>query len=236
MTRKPTSGASAVAATPPKYPRGSQDKITSVVKPASMKPLPPERPGADNDLKDLLEGAALKAMKEAGTLLYALGARWGPEKNRPDQYFRFAPGNGVHDIHMNQGSAGAYRKDNGVYQDGALFLEFPGGRWRGIFLAFPLYLHWDGGSAGSVALSWPDVSPASEAFALANTDSGLSIDMIASAMPAGVRAPMSSPTGPNRRPASRRASSPSSASSRARRSSNACGSTIRGRVRAARCR
>lgn len=47
------------------------------------------------------------------------------------------PGNGVHDIHMNQGNVGPYVNDDGVYQDGALLLHFPlQKQWVGIFLKF----------------------------------------------------------------------------------------------------
>lgn len=109
---------------------------SGIVKTASMKPVPPDAPGADNDLKDLLETAVVKAMKEEGSLIYAFGAKWGPEKGLPDKYFKFSPGNGIHDIHMNQGNAGKYRQDNGTYQDGALVLAYPGGKWRAFFFAF----------------------------------------------------------------------------------------------------
>ena len=44
---------------------------------------------------------------------------------------------------MNQGNVGQFQRDNGVWQDGALLLHFPGApgtgavpRWVGIFLAF----------------------------------------------------------------------------------------------------
>ena len=109
---------------------------SGIVKTASMKPVPPDVPGADNDLKDLLETAVIKAMKEEGSLIYAFGAKWGPEKGTPDKYFKFSPGNGIHDIHMNQGNAGKYKKDNGTYQDGALVMAYPGGKWRAFFFAF----------------------------------------------------------------------------------------------------
>ena len=109
---------------------------SGIVKTASMKPVPPDVPGADNDLKDLLETAVIKAMKEEGSLIYAFGAKWGPEKGMPDKYFKFSPGNGIHDIHMNQGNAGKYRQDNGTYQDGALIIAYPGGKWRAFFFAF----------------------------------------------------------------------------------------------------
>jgi len=58
-----------------------------------MKPVPPDAPGVDNDLKDKLEDAILKALSEPGSVVYAFGERWGPEANRRDQYFKFTPGN-----------------------------------------------------------------------------------------------------------------------------------------------
>jgi uncharacterized protein YukJ len=107
-----------------------------LVNPKSMKPVPPDAPGVDNDLKDLLEAAVVKAMKEAGSVIYAFGAKWGLEKHTADKYFRFLPGNGIHDIHMNQGNSGKYKKDNGIYQDGALIIEYPDRKWRTFFFAF----------------------------------------------------------------------------------------------------
>ncbi|KAK4658321.1 hypothetical protein QC762_100090 [Podospora pseudocomata] len=43
---------------------------------------------------------------------------------------------GIHDIHMNQGNSGQWKKDNGIFQDGGIILAFPDGHWEGIFLAF----------------------------------------------------------------------------------------------------
>jgi uncharacterized protein YukJ len=41
------------------------------------------------------------------------------------------------DIHMNQGNAAEFRKDNGVWQDGGLLLHLPSeNRWVAVFLAF----------------------------------------------------------------------------------------------------
>jgi hypothetical protein len=94
-----------------------------------FKPLPPDQPGEDNDLKDKVDAAVVR--------VYALGERWGPEKNKPDQYFRFKPGNGIHDIHMNQGNVEAkYKKFNGVFQDGGLIFQYPGDKWPAIYIAF----------------------------------------------------------------------------------------------------
>ena len=114
----------------------AQDYVRGgIVKTNNMKPVPPDAPGADNDLKDKLEDAVLKALGEQGSVMYAFGERWGPETKR-DQYFKFTPGNGIHDIHMNQGNSGKWKGDNGVYQDGAIFIEYPGDKWRVFFFAF----------------------------------------------------------------------------------------------------
>jgi hypothetical protein len=51
--------------------------------------------------------------------------------------FGFLPGNGVHDIHMNQGNSRRFSGDDGVWQDGGILIHFPAqSRWVGIFLAF----------------------------------------------------------------------------------------------------
>ena len=105
-------------------------------KPTAMKKVPPDAPGVDNDLKDKVEDAVVKAVKQKGTLLYAFGEKWGPEKETKDKYFKFLPGNGIHDIHMNQGNSGKYRVDNGVYQDGGLVFQYPDGKWTAFFFAF----------------------------------------------------------------------------------------------------
>lgn len=114
----------------------AQDYVRGgIVKPNTMTPVPPDAPGVDNDLKDKLESAAVKAMAQAGTVIYAFGDKWGPEK-KADQYFKFKPGNGIHDIHMNQGNSGQYKSDNGVFQDGAIYIEYPGDKWSAFFFAF----------------------------------------------------------------------------------------------------
>lgn len=102
-----------------------------------MRPLPPSVPGPDNDLADRLEHFARRARTEEGAEVYVFGERWGPETGTRDKVFGFSPGNGVHDIHMNQGNVGRFTKDDGVWQDGALVLHFPATRqWVGVFLAF----------------------------------------------------------------------------------------------------
>ena len=54
-----------------------------------------------------------------------------------DKYFGFLPGNGIHDIHMNQGNVGQFMQDDGVYQDGGLLIHFPDQQeWVAAFLKF----------------------------------------------------------------------------------------------------
>ena len=61
----------------------------------------------------------------------------GPEPQTKDKYFGFLPGNGIHDIHMNQGNTGRFVDDDGVYQDGGLLVQFADQHeWVAIFLKF----------------------------------------------------------------------------------------------------
>ncbi len=103
----------------------------------SMRPLPATAPGPDNDLADKLHHFVDRAQADPSARLYAFGERWGPEQGTPDTIFGFSPGNGVHDIHMNQGNSGRFTRDDGVWQDGGLLLHFPGTQqWVAVFLAF----------------------------------------------------------------------------------------------------
>ncbi|MFJ3801298.1 DUF2278 family protein [Streptomyces sp. NPDC090088] len=115
--------------------------------PAKMRVLPADRPGPDNDLADLLDHYVRRAVEDPRARLYLFGERWGPETGVKDKVFGFLPGNGVHDIHMNQGNSGRFAGDDGVWQDGGLLVRLPGGdidggdgqgqeRWVGVFLAF----------------------------------------------------------------------------------------------------
>ena len=104
---------------------------------ADMRPIPINQPGADNDLNEKLDFYVQQAISDADAEVYAFGAKWGPENNVVDKYFGFLPGNGIHDIHMNQGNSGRFADDNGVYQDGGLFIHLPSrNRWVAFFIAF----------------------------------------------------------------------------------------------------
>ncbi|MBD8892013.1 YukJ family protein [Roseibium litorale] len=103
-----------------------------------MQVAPCQRSGPGNDLRDVLESLTRQAIDEDHHLtFYAFGESWGPERGKPDLYFGFSPGNGLHNIHMNQGSTGKHLKDNGPNQDGGLLIHSEEtGKWTGIFLAF----------------------------------------------------------------------------------------------------
>ena len=94
-------------------------------------------PGPDNDLNEKINRIVQRAMADADAEIFAFGERWGPEPERQDKYFGFLPGNGIHDIHMNQGNVGRFVRDDGVWQDGGLVFRFPHqGTWSAIFLKF----------------------------------------------------------------------------------------------------
>ncbi|HET9871800.1 MAG TPA: DUF2278 family protein [Propionibacteriaceae bacterium] len=105
--------------------------------PSAMRLLPPDVVGPDNDLADLLDHYLQRAKDNPLIPTYVFGERWGPEENVPDKIFGFSPGNGVHDVHMNQGNSARFRSDDGVWQDGGILLHLTDeSRWVGVFLAF----------------------------------------------------------------------------------------------------
>jgi uncharacterized protein YukJ len=102
-----------------------------------MRPLPFSVPGFDNDLNEKIDRVMQRAVGDERALVYAFGERWGPEAAKKDKYFGFLPGNGIHDIHMNQGNAAQFVGDDGVYQDGGLLVQFPDQQeWVAVFLKF----------------------------------------------------------------------------------------------------
>ena len=125
---------------------------------AAMRPVPSTAPGPDNDLADLLDHFVERAMADPAARLYAFGQRWGPEAGTPDKIFGFSPGNGVHDIHMNQGNSGRFTADDGVWQDGGLLLHFPAqDQWVAVFLAFQSQAwHTDDRTGHALELPGPD--------------------------------------------------------------------------------
>ena len=124
LAQKPVSGAL-------DYIRGNLFDRTN------MRPLPFSVPGFDNDLNEKLDRLMQRAVADEDALVCAFGERWGPEPATKDKYFGFLPGNGIHDIHMNQGNSGQFVGDDGVYQDGGVLVHFPDQHeWVAVFLKF----------------------------------------------------------------------------------------------------
>jgi uncharacterized protein YukJ len=128
----------------------------------AMKPMPATSPGPDNDLADLLAHFVNRAAADPEARVYAFGERWGPEAGVPDKIFGFEPGNGVHDIHMNQGNSIEFESDDGVWQDGGLLLHFPGAeQWVAIFLAFQSQA-WHTDDLTGHLIKGPDLGPGND--------------------------------------------------------------------------
>ncbi|KAF2472774.1 uncharacterized protein BDR25DRAFT_324103 [Lindgomyces ingoldianus] len=83
--------------------------------------LPHDIPGANNDILDVLKPILDRSIKDDATI-YLYGSH-------------FNDGKGIHNVHMNQGSPRRWSRDNGVYHDGALLIQF-NDHWEGIFIAF----------------------------------------------------------------------------------------------------
>jgi uncharacterized protein YukJ len=102
-----------------------------------MRRIPANRPGLRNDLVDELDFYVERSRTDPSSRLHAFGTRWGPERDKQDHVFGFSPGNGIHDVHMNQGNRDEHWHDNGIWSDGGLIIHEPRhDRWSAIFLAF----------------------------------------------------------------------------------------------------
>ena len=116
--------------------------------PRQMRHIPASLPGAHNDLSDELLSRVTRAINDPDARVYAWGTRWGPEHNSIDHIFHFTPGNGIHDIHMNQGNMDEHRHDNGSWADGGImFSTNDGAQWCAVFLAFQTQ-SWETDDAG----------------------------------------------------------------------------------------
>jgi uncharacterized protein YukJ len=131
--------------------------------PSNMRPLPPDAAGPDNDLPDLLEHYVQRAIADPAARLHVFGQRWGPEAGKEDKAFGFLPGNGVHDVHMNQGNSGQFVRDDGVWQDGGILFHFPvETRWVAVFLAFQSQAWHTDDATGHTIGEAPPVPPQAE--------------------------------------------------------------------------
>ncbi len=116
---------------------GGLDFIRGNLFPAtSMRALPPDVEGPDNDLADLLDHYVLRAIESPDARMHIFGEPWS-QPGLPDPIFGFVPGAGVHDVHMNQGNSADFVDSDGPWQDGGLIIRLPEpDRWIAVFLAF----------------------------------------------------------------------------------------------------
>ena len=110
---------------------------SNIVDPSQMQPVKFSDIGSETQLNDLLDQRVQQVIADVDARVYAFGDRWGPENGVPDQYFNFEPGNGIHNIHMNQGNDPRHPNEDGVWQDGALLLYLAAkNQWMAVFLKF----------------------------------------------------------------------------------------------------
>jgi uncharacterized protein YukJ len=98
----------------------------------SMSLLPKTVPAGHrrNDLHNEVVDLLNRAVQDPDGTMYIFGDAFADGGDTPT---------GIHDIHMNQGNPiGSHDQDNGVWQDGALFVNLPGqdDAWLAIFVAF----------------------------------------------------------------------------------------------------
>ncbi|HEY2158874.1 MAG TPA: DUF2278 family protein [Isosphaeraceae bacterium] len=116
----------------------------------AMSPLPLYNPGSARHgggtyaIMDLVG----KAVGNTGITAYCFGHRYDPSR-KPDPTWGFAPDDGVHNIHMNQGNApNNHGNENGRHQDGALWLhDEASDSWSAVYVAFQTQ-SWDNGPDG----------------------------------------------------------------------------------------
>jgi uncharacterized protein YukJ len=110
---------------------------SNIVDAAQMQPLHFTDIGSETQLNDLVDTHVQEAISDPDARVYAFGSRWGPENGKPDENFGFEPGDGIHNIHMNQGNSGSLAHEDGVWQDGALLIYIPSkNNWSAVFLKF----------------------------------------------------------------------------------------------------
>ena len=99
--------------------------------------LPHDIPGRENDLLDLIMPVLQRAVS-VNAKLFLFGEPYDDDL-------------GIHNIHMNQGSAGRFARYNGVWQDGAVIIQDPNlNHHIALFLAFgsqAIHTDEDGGDA-----------------------------------------------------------------------------------------
>jgi uncharacterized protein YukJ len=90
----------------------------------------------EDTLQATLDRTIQRAIADPAAVVCAFGSHWY-EPDKPDEIFGFTPGNGIHDIHLNQGNDARFSHEDGTWQDGALLIYQPAtAQWSAIFLMF----------------------------------------------------------------------------------------------------
>jgi uncharacterized protein YukJ len=105
---------------------------SALVERDSMSLLPKSFPAGHrrNDLNNEVVDLLNRAVQDPDGTMYIFGDAFADGGETPT---------GIHDIHMNQGNPqGSHSQDNGVWQDGALFVNLPAQNdaWLAVFIAF----------------------------------------------------------------------------------------------------
>ena len=138
----------------------------NLVDPREFISIPMNIPGKDNDLNEKIDQYVQRGMADENSEIYAFGSAWGPDQPERDKIFGFYPGNGIHNIHMNQGNSSEWYDDDGVWQDGGLIFHFPSNdQWVAIFLKFENQV-WHTDDVTGHALEIPTSGPPSDSESL----------------------------------------------------------------------
>jgi Uncharacterized conserved protein (DUF2278) len=112
-------------------------------------PVPDYSVLAGHPFAGAIETLTAAAHEDPDAMLYAFGSAFL---------------DGIHDIHMNQGNPPPHEEDNGIWQDGAVFIFLPASqRWIGVFLAFQTQV-WTTDARGNPSARVEEEAPVS--FAL----------------------------------------------------------------------
>ena len=91
------------------------------------------QPATGPTLADRLTTQLTNAFRFTDARLFVFGSHF--TDGIPYSSYHLAEG--IHDIHLNQGSRGAHQGSNGIYQDGGLLIYYPTEqRWSATFLKF----------------------------------------------------------------------------------------------------
>ncbi|KAK3347264.1 hypothetical protein B0T25DRAFT_298094 [Lasiosphaeria hispida] len=148
--------------------------------------LPHDIPGANNDILDVLKPILDQAIADHATV-HIYGSH-------------FNDGKGIHNNHQNQGNPKRFAKDNGVYQDGGIIIQFAD-HWAAIFIGFASQaIHTEDGPAHAGYPIPRDGYKTWADFLLPEGDKGLQGGNDIADSPVAISAAVVNPEGPDNQP------------------------------------